>query len=333
MTRRRGFGNVRRLASGRWQARYWLPGGGHLAAPGTFATKAEATKWLATVEADQARGLWVDPRAGRVSLEQYASTWLDSKVGISPRTREIYDLQLRLHVLPAVSDDVPALGSVPIADITPELVRAWYVGLAAQRGASVAAKAYTRLRQVLGQAVDDDRIAKNPCRIKKGAAERHPEQRFASLAELYELAGAVPERYRTLVLTAGLAGLRQGELLALRRRDVDILRGTVAVHRKRLRLASGLVIEDDPKSEAGRRRVALPAPLVAELDRHHSAYVGPSADAYVFTTETPRSTPTTSGPGYGTLPPARSASPASGSTTFATPPGPWPPGQAPRPRS
>jgi integrase len=234
----------------------------------------------------RARGLWVDPRAGRINLERYATTWLDSKVGISPRTREIYDLQLRLHILPAVSDDVPALGSVPIADITPELVRAWYVGLAAQRGASVAAKAYTRLRQVFGQAVDDDRIAKNPCRIKKGASERHPEQRFASLAELYELAGAVPERYRALVLTAGLGGLRQGELPALRRRDVDILRATVAVHRKRLRLASGLVIEDDPKSEARRRRVALPGPLVAELDRHLSAYVGPSAAAYVFTTET-----------------------------------------------
>lgn len=285
MSRRRGFGNVRKLPSGRWQARYRLPGGGHLAAPGTFATKAEATRWLAMVEADQARGLWVDPRAGRVLLQDYAVTWLDSKVGISPRTREIYALQLRIHVLPIVSDDVPGLGSVPIADITPELVRAWYVGLASQRGSSVAAKAYARLRQVLGQAVDDDRIAKNPCRIKKGAAERHPEQRFASLAELYELAGAMPDRYRTLVLTAGLAGLRQGELLALRRRDVDLLRSSVAVHRKRLRLASGLVIEDDPKSEAGRRRVALPAPLVAELERHLLTFVGASADAYVFTSE------------------------------------------------
>jgi integrase len=285
MSRRRGFGNVRKLPSGRWQARYWLPGGGHLAAPGTFATKADANRWLATVEADRARGLWVDPRAGRIKLEEYAATWLDSKVGISPRTREIYALQLRLHILPAVSDDVPALGSVPIADITPELVRAWYVGLSAERGTSVAAKAYARLRQVLGQAVDDDRIAKNACRIKKGAAERHPEQRFASLAELYELAGAIPERFRALVLTAGLAGLRQGELLALRRRDVDVLRSSVAVRRKRLRLASGLVIEDDPKSEAGRRRVALPAPLVAELERHLLTFVGASADAYVFTSE------------------------------------------------
>jgi hypothetical protein len=89
MSRRRGFGNVRKLPSGRWQARYWLPGGGHLAAPGGFPTKAEANRWLATVEADRARGLWVDPRAGRMRLEEYAATWLDSKVGISPRTREI----------------------------------------------------------------------------------------------------------------------------------------------------------------------------------------------------------------------------------------------------
>jgi integrase len=59
----------------------------------------------------------------------------------------------------------------------------------------------------------------------------------------------------------------------------------VAVRRKRLRLASGLVIEDDPKSEAGRRTVALPAPLVAELERHLLTFVGASANAYVFTSE------------------------------------------------
>jgi integrase len=283
MTRRRGFGNLRKLPSGRWQARYELPGGSAVVAPATFRTKAEANQWLSTVEADRARGLWIDPRAGRVPLDEYARRWLESKVGVSPRTREIYELQLRLHVLPPVRPDVPALGSVPLADITPELVRAWYGGLAATRGPSVAAKAYSRLRQILGQAVDDDRIAKNPCRINHGAVERHPEQRFASLIELYQLAGAVPDRYRALVLTAGLGGLRQGELFALRRRDVDLLHASISVRRKRLRLASGLVIEDHPKSEAGRRRVAIPSPLVMELDRHLLAYVAAAADAYVFT--------------------------------------------------
>jgi len=150
----------------------------------------------------------------------------------------------------------------------------------------VAAKAYTRLRQILAEAVDDDRIAKNPCRIDAGGAERHPEQRFATLAELYKLAGAVPDRDRALVLTAGLAGLRQGELAALRRRDVDMLHATITVRRKRLRLASGQVIEGDPKSRAGHRRVALPAPLVAELERHLAEYAAAGVDALVFTSPT-----------------------------------------------
>jgi integrase len=69
------------------------------------------------------------------------------------------------------------------------------------------------------------------------------------------------ERYRALILTAGLAGLRQGELFGLRQADVDLRRATITIRRKRLRLASGQVIEDEPKSRAGRRSVALPAAL------------------------------------------------------------------------
>ena len=126
-------------------------------------------------------------------------------------------------------------------------------------------------------------LAKNPCRIAGGGSERHPEQRFASLAELYDLAAAVPGRYRALVLTAGLGGLRQGELFALRRADVDLPGSRVVVRRKRLRLASGEVIEGTPKSEAGKRTVALPAPLVVELGEHLRRFGRAGADAYVFT--------------------------------------------------
>ena len=282
MAGKRQFGNVRRLPSGRWQARFRSADGRVVGVPQTFKTKGDVARWLAGAESDKARGIWLDPAAGRISLAAYATTWLRGKATIAPRTREIYDLQLRLHILPAISDGI-ALGQVPLNELTPELIRTWYGALITTRGKSVAAKAYVRLRQILTQAVNDDRIAKNPCRIDDGGVERHPEQRFISLAELYELAAAVPDRYRALVLTGGLAGLRQGELFALRRVDVDLLHATVAVRRKRLLLASGDVIEDGPKSVAGRRQVALPKPLVDELDRHLGAFSSTGADSYVFT--------------------------------------------------
>ncbi|MGH9153655.1 MAG: tyrosine-type recombinase/integrase [Acidimicrobiales bacterium] len=58
------------------------------------------------------------------------------------------------------------------------------------------------------------------------------------------------------------------------------------MRRKRLRLASGEVIEDDPKSRAGRRTVALPAVLVAELERHRARYGdGAGPDDHVFLSE------------------------------------------------
>ena len=114
--------------------------------------------------------------------------------------------------------------------MTPELVRSWYGALERTRGRSVAAKAYVRLRQILRHAVDDDLLVKNPCRIERGGSERDPEQQFLSISQLNDVASAVPHHYRALVLLAGLGGLRQGELAALRRADIgiDIDRATQA---------------------------------------------------------------------------------------------------------
>ena len=72
MSRRRQFGSVRKLSSGRWQARYEIEGGRSVTAPSSFATKAEAARWLSTVESDRAKGGWVDPLAGRIALDSYA---------------------------------------------------------------------------------------------------------------------------------------------------------------------------------------------------------------------------------------------------------------------
>ena len=72
MARARSFGNIRKLPSGRYQARNWRLGK-QIAADSTFANKTDARRWLATVEADMVRGVWVDPYAGRVPFGQYGS--------------------------------------------------------------------------------------------------------------------------------------------------------------------------------------------------------------------------------------------------------------------
>ncbi len=279
----RQFGSVRRLPSGRWQARVLLPDGRRIKAPDTFATKTDATLWLDHQRAALAAGRPGDPERSRVLLEDFAWEWLSHQGRLAPRTVEIYTHQLEAHILPCVANDVPALGHQPLNALTPELIRTWHQALVFEYSCSIAAKAYVRLRQILNQAVDDERIVRNPCRIRRAGAEHHGEQRFATMPELLELVEMTPERYRAMVLTAGLAGLRQGELLALRRGDIDLGGGVLHVRRKRQQLDSGEVIEGPPKSEAGKRTVALPEPLVEALRDHLRRFVERGEEAYVFT--------------------------------------------------
>ena len=72
-------------------------------------------------------------------------------------------------------------------------------------------------------------------------------------------------------------------MLALRRDDVDLRAEMIHVRRKRQQLDSGEIIEGAPKSEAGKRTVALPGPLVDVLRAHLAEFVAKGDDAYVFT--------------------------------------------------
>ena len=88
---------------------------------------------------------------------------------------------------------------------------------------------------------------------------------------------------QVLVLLAAWCGLRRGELLALSRRDVDLLRETVRVERSSYQLTHGDITYGPPKTEAGRRSVAIPPHVVPLLLAHLNAYVGPDPEALVFT--------------------------------------------------
>jgi integrase len=278
---RRTAGSIRRLPSGRYQARIRLEDERLLPAPETFPTKAAADRWLASVIAEQAQGKWIDPRAGEVPLSRFAREWMKGKAELAPKTRELYEYLLSRLIL-------PTLGEVNLVDVTPARVRAWRARLleAGRPGPTTIAKAYRLLSSMMATAVVDGLVARNPCVEKGAGVERSPEMCIATPEQVSAIAAAIEPRYRALVLTAAYAGCRWGELAALRRRHLDLDRGTLTVVEQVVELRDGQLLIREPKSASGRRVVHLPAGLVAELQTHVGTFVGAGPDALVFTSGT-----------------------------------------------
>ena len=280
--KRRQIGGIDRLGSGRYRVRVLDPATGERVSVGTYKVKADAEQVLAGAVADQGRGRWVRPDSGSITFSDYASPWVASRLGrggapLRPRVRELYDGQLRLHVL-------PTFGAVPLGRIRPAAVRAWYARLLDDGpGASTAAKCYRLLRAILNTAVADGLLVANPCTIRGAGAERAEERRLPTIEQVFALAAAVKPRYRALVLVAAFSGLRRGELFGLRREHVELERGTVTVALQRQQLAHGELIVGPPKSEAGRRTVALPAEALEPLAAHLARFTGPAPTDWVFT--------------------------------------------------
>ncbi|MCX5147227.1 site-specific integrase [Streptomyces sp. NBC_00320] len=274
--RRRRFGSVRQLASGRWQARYRDPLSGDMkSAPQTFATKTDAEVWLTTIEAEIVRGTYQAPDAGKVAFGQYADDWLKHR-RLEDRTRERSEGVIRLHIK-------PTFGAGSVAAIITPRVRAWRTGLLdAGVGEPTVVKAYQLLRAILNTAVDDELIRRNPCRIKGADRYDVPERPILTVAEVYAVADAMPARYRLLVLLAAFTTFRFGELASLRRRDVDLSRCVVFVRRAQSELQNGKLADKAPKSGAGVRSVAFPAELIPDVTHHLEHFAGAGQDGHVF---------------------------------------------------
>lgn len=275
----RRFGTVRRRASGRFQARYRGLDGVMRSAPRTFESKGAAVRWLTLTEGQMIRGDWTDPGTHAVSLIDYVELWIAERP-LQPRTRDLYRSLLKNHIDGFLSGHT-------VASLSPAAVRAWRRELL-ERGRSemTAAKSYRLLRAALNTAVAEDRlIRENPCRIRGFDKESSPERSVASVSQVFALAGAVPARHRGLVLFAAFTGLRWGELVALRRGDLDLDARVVRVVRKFAELQDGTRVAGPPKSAAGVRAVALPVAVVGEMRTHLTAFVSTGLDALLFVGE------------------------------------------------
>jgi hypothetical protein len=114
-TGHRRFGSVRRRRSGRWQARYQGPDGLTRSAPRTFDSKRSAEQWLTLMEGRILRGEWQPPEQSKIMFGGYATHWVADR-RLEPRSRELYAMLLRLHIM-------PWFGDLALDRITPPMVR------------------------------------------------------------------------------------------------------------------------------------------------------------------------------------------------------------------
>jgi integrase len=260
----------------RYDVRFWANGKQWSK---TFRTHDAAKAYRRKVEREELAGLVTNPSSGERLFADYAESWIEHRLvkgrPLSPATRQGYRALLRRHL-------GPAFGAMKLRQITPEHIRQWQTELNA-RFPDQAAKAYRVLRAIMNTAVSDELISRNPCTIRGAGIEQARERPLLDTTTVLALAETIDPRLRCLVLLGGFGGLRTGELLGLQRQDIDPLHGTVMVERQAHEITGPGRVLTPPKSDAGRRSVALPAFVLESLAEHLRDHVGDAVAAWVFT--------------------------------------------------
>jgi integrase len=250
--------HIERRANRKYRARHRDPSGRERSR--TFAAKSEAEDWLAEQHVDKKAGAWVDPRRGRVTVDEWSKRWLATVVHLKPKTRAGYESILDAHVR-------PRLGAVPIARLDTVAVRGFVSDLVGQGlGPGTARNAYNVLRSICKTAVDAGAIKVSPCRGVTLPRPVRDEMLFLDAAQVDRLDQVLGEPAATLVVFAAYTGLRAGEIAALRVGRVDLLRGSVDVVESYAEVHGALVL--GATKTYARRTVRMPRFLCDRLGEH-----------------------------------------------------------------
>lgn len=276
-----------------YRARYAMPDGTRFSR--TLLSKMDAEAWLVSEHQLIDREEWTPPRAREAvrarraaaaahnTVGAYAERFLTER-GLRPTTVRNYRVLLTKRILPIFE-------SVPLTEVTLTDIRRWRGAMDPATAASNAA-AYRLLRAILQAALEEELIDRAPPKIR--GAGSAPPQRVAvpaTFAELQTIIEHMPERLRLFIVLAAYVGLRQGELLELRRSDIDGLSGLVRVARKvdkdATRGAPGACPNCDrvisaPKTASGTRTVHVPSPFLSLLHKHLLEHAAPGPVGLLF---------------------------------------------------
>ncbi len=199
----------------------------------------------------------------RQTVSQYMSNWLKTvRSSLKERTWDRYEQYVRLHI-------VPTLGKTSLDKLSPQQLQRLYAERL-ENGSSAATvhHLHATIHKALKQAVRWNLVARNVAELVDPPRITPHEMMTLSPDQARALlAAAEGDRLEALYVLAVTTGMRQGELLGLRWRDVDLEVGSVQIRGSMQATKSGLKIAET-KTAGSRRQVLLSTQPKDALRRH-----------------------------------------------------------------
>ena len=246
----------------RWAARY-RDANGRQKSP-KFKTKPEAERHLKKVEGDLARGLYIDPGAGRITFREFAERWREDALH-RPLTASRVLGELENHVY-------PEFGGRSLSGIRPSDIQRWVTRLGGKLAPASVESVYTTLRGVFEAAVRDDVLPRTPCRGIRLPDKRKSAKPVMPLETVRAVVSGLPDRYKATVLLVAGSGLRQGELFGLEPHHFDADRLTLRVEQQLVTPTENVPYLAQPKSTASYRDIPLTRETADMLTAHMNAF-------------------------------------------------------------
>ena len=175
-----GTGSIRKLPSGKYQARVWDAATERQVSLGTFPDITTARRRLNAAMADRTSNRAV----AAMPLAEWVANWYAARAPrLAPSTQHAYRRSMGFVI--------DGLGATAVGDLRASAVEAWYSEMLATRGRSDAAKSYRVLCSVMKAA-----IAVTPCQVSGGTKEAPPDLVILEPADVRAIADLMPARFQ-----------------------------------------------------------------------------------------------------------------------------------------
>lgn len=264
---RRGFGAIRKLPSGRYQASYIAPDGLRVTGPRTFVSKIDAEGFLSLKRREIDSDSWkLDSEFPRqeITFHELAERHIQLQ---NTRSGQPLKESTVEHYRKLLKGPLNAFGPRAVASISKKEVDDWWLSATKTGKRTTASKAYKLLVAVMKRALEDGLILSTPCSVRGAQSANSGKEIVCPTPEdVAKIAKSMGGSLTLMVLLMSYGGLRYGEITELRRKDISFVKNGTQEHyeihvSRAVSYVNKKFVIGSPKSKASKRTIALTSNL------------------------------------------------------------------------